>query len=400
LCIFSSAANLVSISLCHDIKDLIQEFYKLELIVVNNNERTNAANIENASSALNTMNTNSNNENPSSDEMSSGALPISSNTINSNMPKDSSQPIGITTPGAFFNHHASRFKSKLMTPTHLQSSATTTTIIPNAQQPATQQPTTITAASSAKLSNYKQQQQLLAYSSTWQSIRNNLIILANAAAIELYFLCVEDEPDAEKLCTKCSEKFFINLSLRDTVMQAPLISSCIQVLGRLAIKYPNLSKISIKHLSDFLTEPSPILLKQYKHIIEKLSAHKNGTSVVSSGNGTMATGARVQYSNTLGTSSLRYMDNSISAGNGPFQPHHAKTLSAGINTKLLNQVINSDGHHTLQLPSNSHGGFRSISRHQTLQYRAGGGIANIVSNSKSIPIFEFLRDSTIECLCQ
>jgi hypothetical protein len=340
---------------------------------------------------MNTMN----NDSQSSGEMSGGSLPISSNAINSTMPKDSGQAIGITNPGAFFNHHANRFKSKLMAPSLLQSS---TTAMSNTQQSAAQS-NLITAASSAKLSNYKQQQQLLAYSFAWQSIRNNLIILANAAAIELYFLCVEDEPDAEKLCTKCSEKFFINLSLRDTVMQAPLIASCIQVLGRLAIKYPNLSKISIKYLTDFLTEPSPILLKQYKHIIEKISTSKSGPSV-GSGNGSANIGVKSNYSNTLGTSSLRYMDNSISAGNGPFLPHHSKTLSAGVNTKLLNQVMNSDGHHTLKLPSHSHGGSRSVSRHQTLQYRAGGGLANIVSNSKSIPIFEFLRDLTIECLCQ
>jgi hypothetical protein len=205
--------------------------------------------------------------------------------------------------------------------------------------------------------------------SQWQSAKNNLVIMANAAAIELYFLCVEDEQDAEKLCTKCSEKFFINLSLSETIMQAPLIASCIQVLGRLALKYPSLAKTSVKYLTDFLTEPSPILLKQYKHIIEKLTHQKGG------GGG----GAKSPPTPLVNTNNLnKTLDN------------QSKTLRPG------GPQVNLIGVN----------GTRSLSRSQTLAYKGGadqiiGAYNNLilVSYSKSTRIFEFLRDLTIECLC-
>lgn len=250
-------------------------------------------------------------------------------------------------PGAFINHHANRFKYKFMSQQHGSSGSSTSS------------PLTL-PGSGGKIS-----------SSSWTTARNNSIILANAAAIELYFLCVEDEQDAEKLCTKCSEKFFLNLSLTETIAQAPLISSCIQVLGRLALKYPNLSKISVRHLTDFLTEPSPILFKQYKYIIEKLNtlkgANNNGAGPKSPVN---QTGTII-----IGTNSLRNAP-VINNTNNDFQPHHTKTLS-NINTKILNNDYS-----------------RSLSRNHTLSYRSGN-----VSYSKSTRIFEFLRDITIECLC-
>lgn len=109
-----------------------------------------------------------------------------------------------TSPASFLNHHANRLKSKLVPNT----SSTLNALGKNQ----------VTTSSSTNLGQ-------------WTSQKNTLIIMANAAAIELYFLCIEDEADAEKLCTKCSEKFFLsNMSLSDTILQAPLIASCIQVL--------------------------------------------------------------------------------------------------------------------------------------------------------------------------
>ncbi len=160
----------VNLSLCHDLKDLVQEFYRLELVVIPNDRSENAL--------------------------------LHAETSDSG--KDTSTP-------SFFNHHASRFKLKLI--------------------PGEKMERADTLNGSQKMS------------STWTAARNQLIILANASAIELYFLCVEDEADADKLCSKCSEKFFLNLSLTETVAQAPLISSCIQVLGRLALKFPTLAKV-------------------------------------------------------------------------------------------------------------------------------------------------------------
>ena len=203
--------------------------------------------------------------------MLSTGLPSSStaNAASTNSTAD------IKSPSGFLHHHANRFKSKLIPQSGLTATLTT-------PYNATVKP-----------------------SSTWNTSKNNLIILANAAAIELYFLCVEDEHDAEKLCNKCSEKFFLNLSLTETISQAPLIASCIQVLGRLALKYPNLSKISNRHLTDFLTVPSPILLKQYKHIIEKLNTIKT------TNNGGTGTGGTKSNSTLQTSNSLRYSDRDI-----------------------------------------------------------------------------------------
>ena len=259
----------VSVSLSHDLKDLVQEFYKLELVVIVNERNTNDA-------TLNTIPPDPI-TNKASDQQASTIATMSSpsfsnnnnQTVNSSSTATTSA-VDIKSPSGFLHHHANRFKSKLIP----QSGLSTTLATP---YNATVRP-----------------------SSTWNTSKNNLIILANAAAIELYFLCVEDEHDAEKLCNKCSEKFFLNLSLTETISQAPLIASCLQVLGRLALKYPNLSKISNRHLTDFLTVPSPILLKQYKHIIEKLNTIKTTNNGVNVGgnksNATLQTSSSLRYS--------------------------------------------------------------------------------------------------------
>lgn len=279
---FNIFHNLVDLTLCHDLKNLVQEFYRLDLVVITNDRLNNENDLCN---------------NPATDVQTPSTPPASN-----------------FNPSTFINTQANRIKSKLNLP--INSS-------PKSGQPV--------------------------LSTTWIMLRNNLSILANAAAIELYFLCVEDEQDAEKLCTKCSEKFFLNLSLTETIAQAPLIASCVQVLGRLALKYPNLSKISVRHLTDFLTEPSPILFKQYKHIIEKLNTFK--PSLTPARKGTNRN------------------------GDNQYQTGHHKTLSAVVNGNITQNLS-------------------SISRNQTISYKAGN-----VSFSKSTRIFEFLRDSTIECLC-
>ncbi len=339
----------ISQSLCHDLKDLVQEFYRLELVVINDR-------MTNQSDSLNTTGEyhHSNHQNHHHNNKSDNSV------------------------GTFFNHHANRFKSKLQT---LQQQTVGSTNNNTNSTNNTTNNVTFTLAAPLKSSV-----------TIWNSTRNNLIILANAAAIELYFLCVEDEQDAEKLCMKCSEKFSLNLSLTDTISQAPLIASCVQVLGRLAMKFPNLAKISVRHLTDFLTEPSPILLKQYKHIIEKLNTLKPANSK-SIGGPKTPLNHQNNYSLTLGNSySLRntsaggsnYNHNDFTASHGSqtFQPSHSKTLSANINPKILNTNY-------LDL---SNFNLKSICKSNSITTKN-------VSYSKSTRIFEFLRDLTIECLC-
>ena len=236
----------------------MQEFYRLELVVIVNDRSNN----ENGATHDLITATDQVTINPSTASLA-GSLQTQTNPANQNWNKEYlKDPTVLSSPTAFFNHHASRFKSKLIAQTLLPSLS-------------------IQHNKDSVFSNSLHQSSKTW--SAWNLQRNNLIILANAAAIELYFLCVENEQDAEKLCTKCSEKFFLNLSLTDTIAQAPLIASCIQILARLALKYPNLSKISVRHLSDFLTEPSPILLKQYRHIVEKLNNLKQTAATQHSG---------------------------------------------------------------------------------------------------------------------
>ena len=344
----------ISQSLCHDLKDLVQEFYRLELVVINDR-------IPNQTDSLNTT----------------SELHHSNHHNHHHNNNKSDNAVG-----TFFNHHANRFKSKLQTLQQqtVGNSTNNNSSNNNNTNNATSNNVTFTLATPLKSSV-----------TIWNSNRNNLIILANAAAIELYFLCVEDEQDAEKLCMKCSEKFSLNLSLTDTISQAPLIASCVQVLGRLALKYPNLAKISVRHLTDFLTEPSPILLKQYKHIIEKLNTLKPANSKSIYGpkpnqpnnhSLTLGNSYSLRHTSAGGANYSSNQNDFSSHGSQTFQPSHSKTLSANINPKILNTNY-------LDL---SNFNLKSIGKSNSIATKN-------VSYSKSTRIFEFLRDLTIECLC-
>lgn len=198
-----------------ELKDLIEEFYRLELIVMTAPAPTSQSTTTSASTNQKSQTLG---QAPSTSLLPRGSVsatlevggvggsttpqPSSSTSVSPHHHHHHHGHTSFTTTTAsFINHHANRLKSKLVPNTITSSS---------------------TIGSGAKLANL---------SSQWTSQKNTLIIMANAAAIELYFLCIEDESDAEKLCTKCSEKFFLShMSLSETILQAPLIASCIQVL--------------------------------------------------------------------------------------------------------------------------------------------------------------------------
>ena len=72
--------------------------------------------------------------------------------------------------------------------------------------------------------------------------------------------------EAERLCAKCAEKFTQeSMRMRLLVAQTPLLIVSLQVLSRLAEKFASLAVYAIRALSDFLTEPSPLLHKLYRH---------------------------------------------------------------------------------------------------------------------------------------
>ncbi|CAF1275685.1 unnamed protein product, partial [Didymodactylos carnosus] len=78
---------------------------------------------------------------------------------------------------------------------------------------------------------------------------------------------------AEKLCSKCSEKFSQEgLTIKLLTAQMPLLVTSLEILSRLAEKHNSLATYSIRVLCDFLTEPSPLLYKLYRHTSAKIDA--------------------------------------------------------------------------------------------------------------------------------
>ncbi|CAF0765748.1 unnamed protein product [Adineta ricciae] len=98
---------------------------------------------------------------------------------------------------------------------------------------------------------------------------------ADAAALELLCLSCDDEIEAEKLCTKCAEKFSQeSLSIKLLAAQIPLLVTSLEVLSRLAEKHKSLATYVIRALCDFLTEPSPLLYKLYRYTSMKIDSQE------------------------------------------------------------------------------------------------------------------------------
>jgi hypothetical protein len=55
------------------------------------------------------------------------------------------------------------------------------------------------------------------------------------------------------------------MRMRLLIAQTPLLIVSLQVLSRLAEKFASLAVYAIRALSDFLTEPSPLLHKLYRY---------------------------------------------------------------------------------------------------------------------------------------
>ncbi|CAF0823433.1 unnamed protein product [Adineta ricciae] len=107
------------------------------------------------------------------------------------------------------------------------------------------------------------------------SCRYRTRVDASAAALELLCLACDEEIEAEKLCTKCAEKFSQEtITIKLLSAQMPLLVTSLEVLSRLAEKYECLSTYTIRALCDFLIEPSPILFKLYRHTSQKLDGEE------------------------------------------------------------------------------------------------------------------------------
>lgn len=87
--------------------------------------------------------------------------------------------------------------------------------------------------------------------------------------------CV-DEQSADSLCSTLTEK--INAAYNPSVVYShlPLLTVCLDGLGILSRKFNNISDICVQALTDFIINPSPILVKLYKQVeLNNLNNLKN-----------------------------------------------------------------------------------------------------------------------------
>lgn len=71
------------------------------------------------------------------------------------------------------------------------------------------------------------------------------------------------------MCGRLTEKINSNHGHRLVLAHMPLLMVCLEGLGKLASKFPNIASTSIYCLRDFLITPSPILFKLHRQANEK-----------------------------------------------------------------------------------------------------------------------------------
>lgn len=81
-----------------------------------------------------------------------------------------------------------------------------------------------------------------------------------------FFFC---NTGADSLCGRLTEKINSNHGHRLVLAHMPLLMVCLEGLGKLAQKFPNIATTSIYCLRDFLVTPSPILFKLHRQHNDK-----------------------------------------------------------------------------------------------------------------------------------
>lgn len=94
-----------------------------------------------------------------------------------------------------------------------------------------------------------------------------LIILSNAAFVDL-LVWSSDELAGVSLCNALTEKINSSPGHKLAISHYPLLVVCLDGLGELAQKFPNIADDIVASLRDFLVNPSPILFKLDKQQTE------------------------------------------------------------------------------------------------------------------------------------
>lgn len=82
--------------------------------------------------------------------------------------------------------------------------------------------------------------------------------------------------EADKLCSRLCQKLNTVLSHKQLIDHMPLLMVCLEGLGKLAKKFPNIAGTSVTYLRDFLVHPSPVLAKLHALAVQQQKKGKEG----------------------------------------------------------------------------------------------------------------------------